>query len=242
MLASLVCVQLILNPLGRKQQSMPLRNNPWIELPDEPPFVLPADQRVVDRFNSRAKDEHRIIADLLPEPHIGSFNAPVVLLNLNPGFSAEDYEVHSRPAFRSALLRTIRGEASPYPFYYMDPTQNGAGHSWWRQRLRPLIEVTSLDSVAQRVLCVELFPYHSRQFAHAKLSVPSQRFALELVRSAMSRRALIIVLRGYQYWSVEIRDLAAYQRLLRLNSPQNVTISRGNCPQGFDEIITELSA
>jgi hypothetical protein len=221
---------------------MPLLDNPWLELPVEAPYVLPQDVRVVERFNSRAKEEHRIIVDLLPEPHIGVFDAPVVLLNLNPGYSDEDYVVHGRPEFRSALLKTIRGEPSAYPFYYMDPSHTGAGHRWWRQRLRPLIEATSAEVVGKKVLCVELFPYHSRQFAHSRISVPSQKFALELVRSAMSRRALLVVLRGYQYWSVEIRDLGAYQRLLRLNSPQNVTVSRGNCPQGFDEILRELSA
>lgn len=221
---------------------MAFPDNPWLGLPEEAPFVLPQDQRAVERFNSRAKDEHRVIVDLLPEPHIGTLDAPVVLLNLNPGFSQEDYEVHARAEFKAALLRTVRGEPSPFPFYYMDPDQEGAGHRWWQQRLRPLIEATSIEAVANRVLCVELFPYHSKQFAHSKISLPSRRFALELVRSAMSRRALIVILRGYQYWSVEIRDLGAYRRVLRLNSPQNVTISRGNCPQGFGEIVEELSA
>jgi hypothetical protein len=218
-----------------------LHDNPWLELPAQAPFVLPQDERAVDRFNARARDEHRIIVDLLPEPHIGALDAPVVLLNLNPGFSEEDYDVHARQDFKVALLKTLRGEASPFPFYYMDPAQTGAGHRWWRQRLRPLMEATSSEAVAHRLLCVEFFPYHSKQFAHAKLSLPSQRFALELVRSAMSRRALLVVLRGYQYWSVAIRDLGAYRRVLRLNSPQNVTISQGNC-LGFDEIVQELSA
>src|SRR5688500_7948072 len=173
---------------------MLLLDNPWLELPVEAPYVLPQDVRVVERFNSRAKEEHRIIVDLLPEPHIGSFDAPVVLLNLNPAYSDEDYVVHGRPEFRSALLKTIRGEPSAYPFYYMDPSHPGAGHRWWRQRLRPLIEATSAEVVGKKVLCVELFPYHSRQFAHSRISVPSQKFASELVRSAMSRRALLVVL------------------------------------------------
>lgn len=220
---------------------MALVDNPWLELPEEAPFILAQDMRAVERFNTKAAAEHRIILDLLPEPHIGSFDAPVVLLNLDPGFSQEDYAVHSRSDFRTALLKTIRGEPGPYPFYYLDPDQDGAGHRWWRQRLRPLIEATSVAAVAARILCVGLFPYHSKQYAHSKVSLPSRRFSFELVRSAMARRALILVMRGYEYWSVEIRDLGAYPRVLRLNSPQNVTISKGNCPMGFDEIVAELS-
>ena len=80
----------------------------------------------------------------------------------------------------------------------------------------------------------------AKKFAHSKVALPSRRFALQLVRDAMARRALIVVMRGYEYWSVEIRDLAAYRRLLRLTSPQNVTISKGNC-LGFDEIVQELA-
>lgn len=225
-----------------KQNYMAFVENPWVDLPGDAPFVLPHDERPVDRFNAHAADKHKIITDLLPEPHIGSFDAPVVLLDLNPGFNKGDYAVHSRPSFKSALLKTIRGERTAFPFYYLDPGEDGPGQQWWRQRLRPLMEAASADAVAGRILCVELFPYHSKEFAHSKVSLPSKRFALQLVRSAMARRALIVVMRGYQYWSVEIREFGAYRRVLRLSSPHNLTISRGNCPQGFDEIVAELSA
>lgn len=211
--------------------------NPWNRLPQTPPFVLPDDASIVSAFNVRARDNHRVITDLLPEPHIGSFHAPVVLLNLNPGFSEEDYHVHARPDFQHRLLATIRGEPTPFPFYYLDPSQDGAGHHWWRRRLRPLIEATSNAAVAQNILCVEFFPYHSKQFGHGRLRLPSQRFAAALVRGALKRKALVVAMRGFRYWTAFIRELDTYGELVRLNSPQNVTISAGNCPAGFERIV-----
>jgi hypothetical protein len=52
----------------------------------EPPYVYAMDNLAVDAFNAHARDEHRIHTDVLPEPFLGRKDAPIVLLNLNPGF------------------------------------------------------------------------------------------------------------------------------------------------------------
>lgn len=209
--------------------------NPWHHLPSEAPFVLPQDERAIDRHNSRADNKTRIVTDLLPEPIVGPIDAPVILLNLNAGFNEQDYDVHSRASFREEMLETIRGEAKR--FVYMD--EEGPGQRWWKQKLRPLIEATSLDAVATGILSVNLFPYHTKQYTHFKSALSSQRFVLDIVRAAINRKALLVAMRGYERWSVEIRDMGAYRRVLRMTSPQNVTISKGNV-LGFDEIVSEL--
>jgi len=62
--------------------------------------------------------------------------------------------------------------ALEFRFYLLDPSQPAPGHRWWMRKLGPLIRATPLEAVAQSVRCVELFPYHSKRFGHAKLRVP----------------------------------------------------------------------
>ena len=52
---------------------------------------------------------------------------------------------------------------------------------------------------------------------------------------AAERQAPIVVMRSYRRWVEQVPDLATANIHL-LNSPQNVTISRRNCPTGFDKI------
>lgn len=214
--------------------------NPWIDLPRRAPYVLPSDRPAVDRYNRRASVDHRIVLDLLPEPFLGKLTAPVVLLNLNPGYSEADHTVHARRRFRSALRSTIIGKPGSYPFYYLDPAEEGAGHSWWRRRLAPLVDATSPETVARGVLCLEWFPYHSRRFRHAGLSLPSQRFTFGILERAIRRNAIVIVMRAVRLWQSAVPELGRYRQCFGLNSAQNVTVSPKNCPAGFDRAVHAL--
>ena len=75
--------------------------NPWCSLPQRPPYFLPEDRAAIDEFNARPRTsiQYRIEPDVLPEPYVGSVNAPVVLLNLNPGFAEENRRTHKGAAF-----------------------------------------------------------------------------------------------------------------------------------------------
>ena len=48
--------------------------------------MLREDADEIERFNAKARYDHAFHLDLIPEPFIGNPAAPVVLLNLNPGF------------------------------------------------------------------------------------------------------------------------------------------------------------
>lgn len=61
--------------------------NPWLDLPRTPPYVLPIDAEAVARFNESAKDHGRLLLELLPYPRLGDPNAPIVLMSLNPDLS-----------------------------------------------------------------------------------------------------------------------------------------------------------
>lgn len=82
--------------------------NPWLLLPQDPPFVAAADRESIDAFNATADNDHRIHTDVLPEPFLGLPTADVVLLNLNPGFSEEEVAYHHLDAyFREAALANL---------------------------------------------------------------------------------------------------------------------------------------
>ena len=76
--------------------------NPWSSLPDSPPFVLADDKRAIEAFNQKAKKNAIIQTDMLPEPFMGSLNAPVFVLLENPGAGGgeEDFALHRQPEFQ----------------------------------------------------------------------------------------------------------------------------------------------
>ena len=65
--------------------------NPWSSLPDSPPFVLADDKRAIEAFNQKARKNAIIQTDMLPEPFMGSLNAPVFVLLENPGAGGGGY-------------------------------------------------------------------------------------------------------------------------------------------------------
>ena len=215
--------------------------NPWLELPARPPYVPPGDASAVEGFNARARPDYRLQLDLLPEPFLGSPDAPVVLLNLNPGFAEGDRAAHADVGFRNAVLRTLRHEPQPFPFHYLDPTGTSLGHRWWRQRLGRVLARVPAEHAASRLLCIEYFPYHSRKFAHGTLRLPSQAYGFELARQAVVRAASVVLLRGERPWLEAVPELASHAKLFRLRSRQNVTLSPRNCPGGFERVIEALA-
>jgi hypothetical protein len=214
-------------------------NNPWLELPEAAPYVLETDFPAIEAFNHRARTEYRIRMEIVPEPFLGRPGAPVVLLNLNPGFTEDDIELHKKSSFLESSLKCLRHEPQPYPFYLLDPLNDGPGHRWWSRKLRPLVERFDAKHVAQNVLCVELFPYHSLKFGVATLRVPSQHYSFDLVREALRRDALIVAMRSLRLWNEAVPGLESHPRLCTTRSAQNPTISERNCDR-FSEILRAL--
>ena len=214
--------------------------NPWRDLPIEPPYALEADRPVLARFNQDARPEHQIHLDLLPEPFLGAPDAPAVLLGLNPGFAPEDRVPHSDPVFQALSRAQLSHAPSAYPFLLLNPAVEAPGRRWWEAKLARLLEIGGRERVARRVLCVEYFPYHSRRFAHAKIRVPSQAYSFNLVRAAVQREAVMVLMRAERLWLEAVPELAAYPWLYRLRSRQNVIVSAANCPEGFGSIVAAL--
>ena len=225
-----------------------IKSNPWFSLPAEPPFLLPDDRRVVEEFNRKATSEkYHIETRMLPEPFVGSVNAPMFCLLLNPGAGGgeEDLFLHKRPDFRRRVHACHRQEASPYPNYFLDPNMEGPGARWNRKALKPLLKEFGARVVASGVTFLEYFPYHSQSFRHDRIHVPSQEFTFQVLREALRRRALVIIMCGKRFWEEAVPELNGYRWAFITRAPQTAVISPGNCPTGYEAaqaVLRELAA
>jgi hypothetical protein len=216
-------------------------DNPWRRLPNQPDFVLPEDHDQVIEFNRCATPEGYFHLNLIPEPFLGLPDAPVVLLGLNPGYTDEDDAHHKDPAFVARSRANLLHRESQYPFFLLDPAITAPGAAYWKAKLRRLTEKFGAETIARHTLCVEFTPYHSVGFRHERLKLPSQQYSFDLVRQAVSRGAVIVIMRGKRFWVAAVPELLDYGRLFGLNSWQAAYISPGNCPTGFERICEALS-
>jgi hypothetical protein len=231
--------------------------NPWHGLPNEPPFVLPEEKEKVDAFNLKAKqkgyDDYVLLTDLIPEPFVGKPDAPVVLLGNNPGANKpEALADRCKPAFANRMRSNLLHQLSDdYPFLYLDPDPDIAPRSrWWDRKLKHLYcefgpdQNVARSILARTILAIEYFPYVSKRFGHARLSLPSQQYSFNLVRKAIERGAVIVLTRGRRRWEKAIASLDTYPRLIQLKEVQRAIISRNNCrdPSRFQTIVDAIRA
>ena len=128
----------------------------------------------------------------------------------------------------------------PYPFYLLDPRfRDASGARWWRTYLGQLIQRYGDRRIANSVVCVEYFGYHSEHFEFPT-TLPSQLYSFELVKQAMARSAVIVVLRAQSWWIDVVPGLATYPRAFKLRNTQRVWVTEGNCPDGFRAITRAI--
>lgn len=175
--------------------------------------------------------DHHLHLGLLPIPYIGDLaNASVYILMLNPGFSPGDYFAeYEQPKSRDAAVANLKQDfkKTDYPFVCLNPEFAWSpGYTYWQKKFDDVIRRLSEDLsftyrnaarlVAQNVACLELFPYHSRSFAHRKIlsKLPSVEAMRDYVRSqikpkAMSGEATVIVTRSVKDWGIDWDDTNA---------------------------------
>lgn len=214
--------------------------NPWLQLPGAPPFVLAEDASLIRAFNKKAAPAYQYDLSLYPEPYFGSPTAPVVVLNLNPGWSPEDAATHARPDFAAMARDNLACTLAPYPFLHLQPTASTPGARWWHQRVRQLVADVGFDKVARGLACIQFNPYHSLKYASASPQLPSQQYSFTLVRGAMSRGAEIIVMRSRALWETAVPELATYRHIHRASNPRSPYLSPGNLKSSYDRIVERL--
>ncbi|MBC8436256.1 MAG: hypothetical protein H8D88_01685 [Bacteroidetes bacterium] len=213
--------------------------NPWKKLPETPPYLLKSDKAQILEFNETAKPEVKVQHHVYPEPYIGNPKAPVILLNLNPGYADEDIEYYKKKCVFALWKKNLFHEQLEYPFYTLHPEfdQDLGGTRWWRQKLRQMIEICGVKKISNHICCVEYFPYHSKRYKPQKTVLESQKYNFEIVREAIRNEAIIVIMRSEKNWFSAVPELNDYKNLHGLNSKQNVSVSKNNCPEGFPKIL-----
>ncbi|MBL8099141.1 MAG: hypothetical protein JNK81_08150 [Anaerolineales bacterium] len=218
--------------------------NPWFDISEFEPYLLPQDKEIILSRNEKLKEIHQIKHNIFPEPYIGNPDAPIILLVLNPGYNDEDIFFYKQKQVPELWRNNIFHKPMDYPFWMIDPSLNPniGGTKWWLKKLKEPINLVGLEKVANRICCIEYFPYHSRRYASFNPVLESQKYGFHLVEKAMQKNATIVLMRSKLLWFESIPKLKDYKFLFRLNSVQNVTLSRKNCPQGFpliEKILTQ---
>ena len=212
--------------------------NPWPLLPQfGNNYILQIDQIKVSNYNYKSVDNYRFHPELIPEPFIGNVFATVVALNANPGYDEFDINIHNDPKIKKIMLDNLSHNYSG--FYYLSKEfDNSGGANWWRKKLRRLIKDTSIDSVSKNLMVIESMPYHSKKFKFINLL--SQQYSCQLVKMALDREAIVIIMRSKNVWFDLIHGLNTYKNLIIMNNPQQTYFSPGNMPR-YNEVVEIIS-
>ncbi len=218
--------------------------NPWDDLPHERPWVLPVDRPHVDAFNRHIglNPDYVIDSDLFPEPCLGNREAPVVVLNRNPGIGENDPGIHCRPEYIAALRANLTEDPRGHRLVGLLPQfQDTPAARWLKRLFRALFnEGHSPEDLARQVLLVEFHGYHAKSWRPFPITLPSQSWGFSLVEQAISREATIVVMRGRRDWEIAVPALHGYQELVEVRSPQTSALSPRNC-EPFDLVRQALS-
>ena len=220
-------------------------NSPWHDLPTSAPYILPSDLARIEKHSNFPN----LRLDTVPEQVVGGLNkAEIVFLALNPGFAESDLSINlNLPDYLDDNRRNlIDPHDSPFYFFSEGHAQTG-GYLWWAQKLKPIIQSgVSTATLREKIMLIEYFPYHSVSWDTLP-TIPSQKFAFNLVNEAIDRNKIIILMRARKLWFEAVPKLDGYKNYLELNSALNVTISRNNLDNKngvgtFDKIVAILSA
>jgi hypothetical protein len=217
----------------------PTQGNPWPGLPAKPSYSLPIDRPILDRNPAANSLLH---LELHPVPFIGNPNtARVLLLNLNPGYGAQDLADERVAEFRRELRRSLLPQGKDGFFLAHPKFHFAAGTQWWMKQLRWLIEATSREHVIRNLACVEWFPYHSESFTGLNETLPSQLYSFNLVQGAADRGVELIVMRAAKQWHLSIPTLDQ-ARTTVLRNPRNPWLSPTNLgADNFRRVVTALT-
>ena len=213
-------------------------SNPWVSLPDQPPFILDEDKPYVDAFNQldKRKGDHRINLDHTPEPRLGPIDAPVIILQLNPSYAVCEAGGAKDLNRQKENLRSIRDEHAPHLGVTMKDL-------WWAPRLRSLIENAGEEKAAKGICSVEFFPYRSRTFAHGHIRLPSQDYTFGLVRSFIERKATFVVTRNFELWAAAVPELrqGLGRTVFVTRNPRRAFLTCANLPPDvYDRVVSDI--
>jgi hypothetical protein len=211
--------------------------NPWTELSGANPFVLEQDAPYVDVHNRLARGKgdqnHFLHLDVPPAPFGGYFDAPVVILLANPGYSQDDRREQTKKENLEVILRCLQSTSGAAFWPLTKQFSDTSAGRWWRSKTKYLAPGGPTDPnftfLSERILSVELHGYHSKSWMAPRANFPSQEFNFELVRRAISNNSLIVISRSIDHWLSSVPQLMDYKnKITDPKSKRVANLSPGN--------------
>ncbi|MCK5511038.1 hypothetical protein KAI65_05900 [Candidatus Parcubacteria bacterium] len=214
-------------------------DNPWQKINTKnKPYILDCDQKTINEYNERPNrnNNHKIRLDNLPTPYAGDFNnAKILLLQKNPGSEifpglepTENYEFMVYKNLKNDILKSLEHKKIEFPFYWLNPEYIlTGGFRYWTRIFSSIIkEKNDYKKIANKVCCVQYFPYHSRKYNSINCILKSQKYSFNLVRNFIKKSNRIIVLmRAKREWLKVVPELKNYATL---KSKINPVLTKNN--------------
>ncbi|WP_300320437.1 hypothetical protein [Accumulibacter sp.] len=102
-------------------------------------------------YNKKLGDDHWINLNHTPEPRLGPIDAPVIILQPNPSYSADEVNGRQSTDRIDRDLESIRDDEHPH----LGVTEHD---EWWNPRLRQLISDVGQKQLAAGICSIEFFP------------------------------------------------------------------------------------
>ena len=205
--------------------------NPWLKLDfEKPPYILSTDKEIIDRHNKRRKNENYLIRlDNLPTPYFGNFKkATILLLQLNPGSEilpglepTENHEFLIYRDLKDVLTKNLRHETMDYPFFWLNPEfLMTGGFKYWARMFSTLIKnKNDYKKIANKVCCVQYFPYHSKNYQHVATRLESQNYSFCLVKEFIKKpNGIVIIMKSPPRWYEAVSELNEFNTIHLINN------------------------
>ena len=246
-----------------------LNDNPWRVLAEmlaekdyaEAPenLICPDERTVIDAYNETAPNLRKIRCEGVPEPvHGDFFNAKVAILTLNPGWIEQVEEVpgnaetlkNMTPVQRQKFLRTKANAMllNGIPFPTEDPDLLAIDTRYWNNLLGYVLD--RWPEATKYLTIVEYLGYHSKNYGDIPKRLmksksgllPTQEFAVRLVRYLMNKDVVIVICRSAQRWFRAVEGLETYPNLVLLKNWRRPYLTPNNCKDnGFEKIRVALT-
>ena len=181
-----------------------------------------------------APSDKRLHLGLLPQPFMGNLRkASIYILLLNPGLGSSDYFAEDEVAdFKPALLANLKQDfkGKKIPFIFLDPKFSWhGGYAWWHGKLSSVIQQLAVDRgysfskarevLANKIACIEAFPYHSSEFKIGSFwkNLPSVTLVHNYVHDIVlprvkQKKAIMVATRQVEYWGLpDIQGVINYK-------------------------------
>jgi hypothetical protein len=209
------------------------RQAPLMLLADWPEGLLPASAQGLPW-----RPERCTRLELPPEPVIGLHDAPVMVLAAMPGWAPGDMEYYGQPGTVERAVDDARSLTGSPVRFLDDVVEHTPGGEWWRKLLRGWWrEGYEYGDLAKQFVLVQFRGYHSQEWYPMREVLPSQHYSFELVKHAMGRRRVIVLLSPVAAWLENIPELAWYDRLVRVNVPRTASVGPGNLTRAAADVV-----